>query len=343
MAGYKLTGLGAGTSSGDSLRYEQVVGVFLPLAGGTMAGNIAMGGSKLTGLGAGTSSGDSLRYEQVVGVFLPLAGGTMSGDIVLGAYKLKTTNLLLRENDPNWMYIRNINDTDYKNFGANAFFLRDFLSLMLSTNYIVGPGTDGGYWYISARKSGVGYAEVARFQGAANPYFQMTLPPVLYPATLPGTPVEGHFLYSSERDKLVYRNASAWRTIWGNYTKASANVRNSNDATKDTASATYVKLKEILLNEDIPACRVSFRMTVDAGDTGYAKIYKNDVAIGTERGGAGAINTTYTEDFTGFVSGDKIQLYAKRTAGSGTVAVTEMRLCYDVDLEPASVTNQDPA
>jgi hypothetical protein len=38
MGGYKLTGLGAGSANGDSVRYEQVVGVYLPLAGGTLSG-----------------------------------------------------------------------------------------------------------------------------------------------------------------------------------------------------------------------------------------------------------------------------------------------------------------
>lgn len=38
----------------------------LPLAGGTMSGNIAMGGQKVTGLGAGTTSGDALMYGQTL-------------------------------------------------------------------------------------------------------------------------------------------------------------------------------------------------------------------------------------------------------------------------------------
>lgn len=40
MDGFKFTGLAAGTTNGDSLRYEQAIGVFLPLAGGTMTGNL---------------------------------------------------------------------------------------------------------------------------------------------------------------------------------------------------------------------------------------------------------------------------------------------------------------
>lgn len=40
MGNFKLTGLAAGTVNGDSVRYEQVVGTYLPLAGGSMTGAI---------------------------------------------------------------------------------------------------------------------------------------------------------------------------------------------------------------------------------------------------------------------------------------------------------------
>lgn len=40
MSNFKLTGLAAGTGSGQSVRYEQVVGTYLPLSGGTMTGAI---------------------------------------------------------------------------------------------------------------------------------------------------------------------------------------------------------------------------------------------------------------------------------------------------------------
>jgi hypothetical protein len=63
--GFKLTGLGAGSASGDSVRYEQV----LLLAGGTMAGNIAMGGNDITGISDitmnGTSSTINMSYGSI--------------------------------------------------------------------------------------------------------------------------------------------------------------------------------------------------------------------------------------------------------------------------------------
>jgi hypothetical protein len=61
--GYKVTGLAAGSANGDSVRYEQV----LLLAGGTMAGNIAMVGNRVTGLGAPSSANDAARKTDVDG------------------------------------------------------------------------------------------------------------------------------------------------------------------------------------------------------------------------------------------------------------------------------------
>jgi len=62
MGTFKLTGLGNGTSAGDSVRYEQAI-----LASGVnaFAANQSMGGFKLTGLGNPTANGDALRFDQL--------------------------------------------------------------------------------------------------------------------------------------------------------------------------------------------------------------------------------------------------------------------------------------
>jgi len=71
MNAKKLTGLAAGTSAGDSVRYEQV----LLLAGGTMTGAITFNaGQTFTGT-------------------LPLTGGTMTGNLTLDAYTEKVATL----------------------------------------------------------------------------------------------------------------------------------------------------------------------------------------------------------------------------------------------------------
>lgn len=64
--GFKLTGLGAGTANGHSVRYEQVV-----LRSGALAltGNLDCGGQRLTNLGAPTADTDALRRMDAGSVF----------------------------------------------------------------------------------------------------------------------------------------------------------------------------------------------------------------------------------------------------------------------------------
>lgn len=61
--------MGDGATAWNSLAYWQPSGAdtdaFLPLAGGTMSGPIAMGGSKVTGMGNGAASGDGVAFGQL--------------------------------------------------------------------------------------------------------------------------------------------------------------------------------------------------------------------------------------------------------------------------------------
>lgn len=62
----KLTGLAAGTSNGDSVRYEQVV----LRSGGVLTGVLDCGGQRLSNLGAPTASSDAARLADTA----PVAG-----------------------------------------------------------------------------------------------------------------------------------------------------------------------------------------------------------------------------------------------------------------------------
>ncbi len=76
--------LGAGNS---------VLGTFLPLAGGTMSGAIAMGTSKITGLGTPTVGTDAAT-KAYADLMLPLAGGTMAGAINMGTQDMSVLRSL---------------------------------------------------------------------------------------------------------------------------------------------------------------------------------------------------------------------------------------------------------
>ena len=68
-------------------------GEYLPLAGGTMTGAIAMGSHKITGLTNGASAADAAAFGQV-----PVIGGTNFGPVIIGTGSLsaaQTANLLI--------------------------------------------------------------------------------------------------------------------------------------------------------------------------------------------------------------------------------------------------------
>tara|TARA_Y100000310_G_scaffold154415_1_gene153982 strand:- start:9500 stop:10051 length:552 start_codon:yes stop_codon:yes gene_type:complete len=71
--------------------WVEETGLYLPKAGGTMSGAIAMGSQKITGLAAPTSDNDAARKKYVddgLALKLALAGGTMSGAIAMGTQKI---------------------------------------------------------------------------------------------------------------------------------------------------------------------------------------------------------------------------------------------------------------
>ena len=73
---------------------------------------------------------------------------------------------------------------------------------------------DGDYLMLKARDSDSDtLVEIARLAGAADPYFQATLPLRLFPiatASLPATPVEGMIAYDDTLNKFIVYTGAAW-------------------------------------------------------------------------------------------------------------------------------------
>ena len=79
------TSLNANWTALDTLlRTNPATAVFLPRAGGTMAGAINMGANQITNLAASTAAGHAVRQDQV----LLRTGGSMLGNIAMGGNKI---------------------------------------------------------------------------------------------------------------------------------------------------------------------------------------------------------------------------------------------------------------
>jgi hypothetical protein len=63
MGGYKITGLGAAAANGQAVRYEQVVGVYLALSGGTISGNLTVSGTVYSTSIYGQSGNDGSAFS----------------------------------------------------------------------------------------------------------------------------------------------------------------------------------------------------------------------------------------------------------------------------------------
>ena len=89
----------------------------------------------------------------------------------------------------------------------------------------------------------------------------------------------------------------------------------------------YTKVKEIKIN-----CTGTFRVKFDGkyvGSTsGYARVYKNDSGLGTERLLTKNAYSTYSEDLA-VTAGDLIQLYGSCASGAGTVYLKNFIIYFD--------------
>lgn len=152
----------------------------------------------------------------VVGVYLPLAGGTMVGNIQMGLTILQTSDCQIRQTGADRIAMEALGGGLTRRFHSGYFRVDTAMEFGVDATSLEGNNADNNYFRILARDSGVGLVEVARVQGAADPYFQATLPMRLLPvatASLPGAPVEGMITYNDTIKRLTYRDNTSWREV----------------------------------------------------------------------------------------------------------------------------------
>jgi hypothetical protein len=104
------------------------------------------------------------------------AATTFSGDVTIGANKIKTTDGLIYDSGAgDILYFKNLANTDYKSIAAYHVYVAHDLIFSSWTGpdpEIRAPDTDNAELILKTRDNGVGLVEVARLQGAADPYFK---------------------------------------------------------------------------------------------------------------------------------------------------------------------------
>ena len=101
------------------------------------------------------------------------------------------------------------------------------------------------------------------------------------------------------------------------------------------ASATYVKTKEVKVGSG-GEYRIKFSIKVLVATTVYGKIYRNGIAVGTERSTGSGSYVEFSEDISGWASGDLIQVYIYGSSPDN-VAVSNLRLYVSAPLTCGSL------
>ena len=103
-------------------------------------------------------------------------------------------------------------------------------------------------------------------------------------------------------------------------------VSNNTEVTK-ASYGSYTLVKEMRITRNCASLRITFDLkTGDGINTAYGRIYKNGVALGTERSTKSTSYTTYTQDFTSLVPGDLIQLCVKTQYADRSAVVRNLQL-----------------
>jgi len=100
---------------------------------------------------------------------------------------------------------------------------------------------------------------------------------------------------------------------------ASDNLLKSDDAEVSHSTSTYTKYKTITVPAGLSSSQSRIKFDLRAGGAGFnsaARIYKNGVAFGTEQSTASQTYVTKSEDLSGFVGGDTIELWLRCVYGA---------------------------
>lgn len=110
------------------------------------------------------------------------------------------------------------------------------------------------------------------------------------------------------------------------YVAGSYSISNPSKVVHGGTETSYTKIAEIYIPRN-GTFTTKFMLARNVGvDTVRGRIYRNGIAVGTERISSSTTLTEYSEDISGWVRGDLCQLYAKADSGAESYDCGNLRL-----------------
>jgi len=138
---------------------------------------------------------------------------------------------------------------------------------------------------------------------------------------------------------LTYNSGNVTASILGDVIISSVytlgtNILYLDETIREAPSSTYSKLTSLTITQMEPK-KATIRISFDLGNIGtsvsncYGRIYKNGVALGTERTHSViGTYTTYSEDIL-FEEGDTIEFWSKDGGGTSEAAIKNIKILGD--------------
>jgi hypothetical protein len=143
---------------------------------------------------------------------------------------------------------------------------------------------------------------------------------------------DGKIVQMTTGDKLPAVDGSNLTNLVVAMATPSDNLRVSADTDRTTSSNSYVSVKKFTMPFS-GSFRIKFDLFAQASYSSQARIYRNGIAIGTERTKtADGSYTTYSEDLL-FASGDTLEIYYKGDGSGHAAYLKNARIYYDLGVQ----------
>lgn len=154
--------------------------------------------------------------------------------------------------------------------------------------------------------------------------------------SFPGSPRTGDYFFRTD-ENIAYIYNGSWRAQSGITSYAAGSYQFFGPTLITTGNnASYTKVQEIYVPRS-GTIRIVFGLASKQGTSGNgsARIYRNGSAVGTVRSRTGGdLWIDYSEDISGWATGDLLQIYAKHDGDANGIDVGAVRLYENVPPEP---------